>query len=187
VFGRIFVFLLVWISLVRVVDGISGYESTSYALISGLSALALIGGGLSGLWRAKVRRRTGEGVRSALDRMVEILRPVGMGIVTLSIVSQVAVCLVGFGIALNVVSHLFGDWLGLLIGVVLAPATYGLAPLYAGVRLGNWFPAFVCYGGPLSMILLRSFGLLIAAEAPESQPEHGVAPDGQCASPTSSA
>ena len=40
-------------------------------------------------------------------------------------------------------------WLGLILGVIIFPALIYLAPIYAIIFFGNWFPALVAYGGSI--------------------------------------
>ncbi len=52
----------------------------------------------------------------------------------------------GFLLNISVIYQGEGIW-GVLLGILLFPALFFLAPIYAIVVFGNWFPALVCYGG----------------------------------------
>jgi hypothetical protein len=54
--------------------------------------------------------------------------------------------------------------LGTIIAVIslfLAPALIGLAPLYSGFFLGDWFPLLLTYGGGIGAAILFGLGSAI--------------------------
>jgi hypothetical protein len=66
----------------------------------------------------------------------------------------------GTFICFGVVSKAFGTIIA-VISLVLFPALLGLAPLYAGISLGDWFPAMLIYGGGFGAYALMFIGMLI--------------------------
>ena len=52
----------------------------------------------------------------------------------------------GFLLDLAIVKEAAGFW-GVVAGFVLMPVTFTVAPWYAGIAWGNWFPLLICYGG----------------------------------------
>ena len=57
----------------------------------------------------------------------------------------VLAALLGFWTSVNIVSDAAGFW-GFVIAFVVAPVTFAVAPLYAGMRLHDWAPAAFTYG-----------------------------------------
>ena len=43
----------------------------------------------------------------------------------------------------------------------VAPLTFTVAPLYAGIAQANWLPAIFAYGGLLTMYLGIRFGTIV--------------------------
>lgn len=91
------------------------------------------------------------------------LRALGLGITGVSKVYGAGIAILTFIIELGILSDVAGFW-GLVVGVSIAPVTFAVAPLYAGFRQSNWMPAFLCYGGMVTMYLNVAFGALVSDE-----------------------
>lgn len=76
----------------------------------------------------------------------------------------VGVGLWGFFLVSQYVYYEFG-WIGVVLGVIVFPAAYGLAPLYAGIVDGYWTPLFVCYAPFFLMFVLSVLGGLFTMVA----------------------
>lgn len=53
---------------------------------------------------------------------------------------------------------------GLVLALFLGPITFALAPFYAGIAWGYWFPLILGYGGGIA-----AFGLIAAGNAIEER------------------
>jgi hypothetical protein len=62
--------------------------------------------------------------------------------------------------------HRAAGFLGVVVGSVLFPVTFAVAPWYAGVAWGYWFPLLISYGGAIVTTLLVGLGSVIAGESP---------------------
>ena len=60
----------------------------------------------------------------------------------------------GFFLSVQVLHHHFG-FLGVLVGVLIAPVSFIFAPLYAGFVDNYWLPAIVSYT-PIAVMMLLS-------------------------------
>lgn len=54
---------------------------------------------------------------------------------------------------------------------IFFPPTYVLAPVYAGIKHGNWFPLLVIYGGGLGGLLLTGLGGIIEGALLNATPQ----------------
>ena len=63
----------------------------------------------------------------------------------------------GLVLSLDIITDVIGFW-GMLVAIILAPITFFVVPLYAGIALGIWFPVLLNYGGGLLAILLMAVG-----------------------------
>lgn len=66
----------------------------------------------------------------------------------------------GLIICFGIVSNAFGQVVAML-SLLLAPALLGLAPWYAGISQGDWFPLLLTYGGTLGASVLFGLGSMI--------------------------
>ena len=69
----------------------------------------------------------------------------------------------GFIIELVIINEVAGFW-GLVIGFMLLPVTFVVAPWYALVAWGNWFPLLIVYGGGISAAVLFGIGLSLSGD-----------------------
>ncbi len=60
--------------------------------------------------------------------------------------------------------YVAGGFGGFVLAFLLGPITFALAPFYAGVAWGNWFPLILGYGGGIV-----AFGLIAAGSAMEQR------------------
>jgi len=63
----------------------------------------------------------------------------------------------GFFLCLAIIERVAGFW-GLVTALLVAPATFIAAPLYAGFTWGNWFPFVLNYGGAIVAAILIGIG-----------------------------
>ena len=63
----------------------------------------------------------------------------------------------GFSLCLAIIERVTGFW-GLVTALLVAPATFVAAPLYAGFTWGNWFPFVLNYGGAIVAAILIGIG-----------------------------
>jgi len=63
----------------------------------------------------------------------------------------------GLVLSLDIITDVIGFW-GMIAAIILAPITFFVVPLYAGIGLGIWFPVLLNYGGCLVAILLMALG-----------------------------
>ena len=66
----------------------------------------------------------------------------------------------GLIICLGIVSSKFGV-VGAVIAFFLLPITVYLAPWYAGIAQGNWFPVILVYGTGIGAMILHAIGSAI--------------------------
>ena len=66
----------------------------------------------------------------------------------------------GMYICVSIVQVAFGT-VAAIVSFVLAPALLGLAPLYAGIVNGDWFPALLVYGSTIVASILFGIGVKI--------------------------
>jgi hypothetical protein len=174
--GTVVTAIVAWASIVPLVDRMAGYRPESGPITN----LAILGSVVIG-WlagrnrrvRAKVaaqpayaaagpvpvenapQRRIG---RLILDSQVRRAGAVIGGVAMFyGVMTGIATLL----IELAIVNDAAGFW-GFVIACVLAPFTFALAPLYAGVALGDWLPAALAYGGMLTMWAAMTFGSIVA-------------------------
>lgn len=69
----------------------------------------------------------------------------------------------GFVVCLAIVNEAAGFW-GVVIGFILLPATFVIAPWYALIAHGYWVPLAICYGGGITSAVFMGIGLAIAGE-----------------------
>ena len=74
----------------------------------------------------------------------------------------------GFIITLMIVNYAAGFW-GVFIGFMFFPVTFTVAPLYALVQWGTWFPLILNYGGGITAALLLGLGKYLK-EKEQGQP-----------------
>jgi hypothetical protein len=63
----------------------------------------------------------------------------------------------GLVLSLDIITDVIGFW-GMIAAIILAPITFFVVPIYAGIELGIWFPVVLNYGGCLLAILLMAVG-----------------------------
>jgi hypothetical protein len=63
----------------------------------------------------------------------------------------------GLVLSLDIITDVIGFW-GMIAAIILAPITFFVVPIYAGLALGIWFPVVLNYGGCLLAILLMAVG-----------------------------
>jgi len=78
------------------------------------------------------------------------------------------ICFIIFGIldlviTLGIVNKVVGFW-GCVVGFTILPATFAVAPWYALIAWGNWFPLLVVYGGGILTAIFWGGGQLIKGE-----------------------
>lgn len=73
------------------------------------------------------------------------------------VISFIVFGLMGFVISLQIINQVMGFW-GFVIGFVLFPFAFGLAPFYALIVWGAWVPLFVNYGGLFTATVLYAAG-----------------------------
>jgi hypothetical protein len=66
----------------------------------------------------------------------------------------------GFFICLGIISDAIGFW-GAAAAFILLPITVYLAPWYAALGKGNWFPLLVIYGSTFAAMILFAIGSAI--------------------------
>lgn len=66
----------------------------------------------------------------------------------------------GLWISASIVHDIGGSVL-VVISLLLAPFLLGLAPWYAGLFLGDWFPLLLIYGGGIAGMVLFAIGSAI--------------------------
>lgn len=69
----------------------------------------------------------------------------------------------GLIIELAIVNQAAGFW-GVVIGFLVLPITFAVAPWYALVAWGNWFPLVIVYGGGIAAAALFFIGSAIAGD-----------------------
>jgi len=69
----------------------------------------------------------------------------------------------GFFIELAIIEQVAGFW-GVVICIILGPVTFVVAPWYALVVWGNWFPFAIVYGGGIVAAVLFGIGTAIAGD-----------------------
>lgn len=69
----------------------------------------------------------------------------------------------GLIIELAIINQVAGFW-GVVIGFILLPVMFVVAPWYALVEWGNWFPLLIVYGGGILAATLFGIGSAIASD-----------------------
>jgi hypothetical protein len=92
-------------------------------------------------------------IRSRLGSVFKVL-----GYITLVIFG-----LLGFIISVGIVYKAAGFW-GFVVAFVLLPITFAVAPWYALIIRGDWFPLAISYGGGIIGIILVYIGSVIAGD-----------------------
>jgi hypothetical protein len=162
IIGEVFLVLSGWLSVVQIINRLSGYRVRSDLDINLLILAAIILGWIAG--RNKRLRSMSTPVtdsqspRLLLDRPI---RSVGSLICVVCSAYYVLSGFVGFVMELALVSQLAGFW-GLVIALTIAPATFLAAPLYLGFRFDNWIPAFLCYGCVIAGLIGALFGSMVS-------------------------
>jgi hypothetical protein len=163
--GALLILALAWTSMVDLVNRFSGYVARS-DVDSNLAAIAGLGlGWLAGRSRRHAALEVQPDNASSLSRSDKVLQVTGAWIRGVSQGYGVVGGLFATAVVLGLVADLAGFW-GVVLGFVGLPATFTVAPFYAGFRLDNWTPAFLTYGTMLSAFLGWTFGSLVA-EAPD--------------------
>jgi hypothetical protein len=81
----------------------------------------------------------------------------------LGVIAFVIFGLWGSILELAIVNHVAGFW-GVVIAFTLLPVTFVVAPWYALVAWGNWFPLVIVYGGVMVAAILYGIGSAIARD-----------------------
>ena len=63
----------------------------------------------------------------------------------------------GLSISFGIVQNALGTIVAVL-SLLVAPALIALAPWYAGIALGDWFPLILVYGGTIAAYALFAIG-----------------------------
>lgn len=66
----------------------------------------------------------------------------------------------GFVVCLGIIADALG-FIGAVIAFFLLPITIYLAPFYAGLAQGNWFPLMLVYGSGIAAMVLYVIGSVI--------------------------
>ena len=69
----------------------------------------------------------------------------------------------GFILELSIIYQAVGLWL-VIVGIVLFPVTLAVAPWYALIAYGNWFPLALIYGGGIAGSIIGSIGSRLAGD-----------------------
>lgn len=69
----------------------------------------------------------------------------------------------GLFITFGIVQNVLGTVIA-IISLILAPALLALAPWYAGIAEGDWFPLMLIYGGSIGGTVLVSIGSAISGD-----------------------
>lgn len=69
----------------------------------------------------------------------------------------------GFIIELIIVNYVAGFW-GMVVGFMILPVTLIVAPWYALVAWGNWFPLLIVYGGGILGFIMVGIGMMIRGD-----------------------
>lgn len=114
----------------------------------GVLKFGLIGGLFVGLWRRELEVQTMRQFASTLL--------VGAGYLV-----WVVFAIWSFFVQLAIVHDVAGFW-GMVLGFFLFPITFALAPFYAIIAWGDWYPFAVTYGGGIGGFVLVGLGSVIA-------------------------
>jgi len=153
--GGVLAVVVGWTSIVAVTNRIAGYQSAPLDTNLTILIALLVG------WVAGRNRRVRGTTRGPIfDQKV---RQAGLVIMVVSYVVGVAWGLMTFAMELSIVNEAAGFW-GFVVACVIAPVTFALAPLYAGVAHQDWLPAVFAYGGMVSLYLGIAFGSLVSQE-----------------------
>jgi hypothetical protein len=155
IFGGIFIVLMAWMSFVPVLDRATGYQPRSDLDVSLSTTAALVIG-----WIAGRNRRLRGTERLLFD---DKIRLVGAGLVVIAYLYGMVIGLFTFLIELGIVADAAGFW-GFVVACSIAPITFAVAPLYAGIHLRDWMPVVFAYGGTVTMGLAFAFGKLVSEE-----------------------
>lgn len=160
--------VMVWVSTVPILNRVGGYEAESALATNFPILVALILGWLSGRnrrLRAKALPAPESGPTARPRRLIldEQVRRSGGWVVGLTVVYAVIAGLATVAVELRIVANATGFW-GFIVACFFAPVTFFLAPLYAGIRLQDWFPAALAYGGTITMWLGFAFGNAVAED-----------------------
>jgi hypothetical protein len=148
--GVLLVVVLGWVSVVALLNKIAGYQPDNPVDTNLAILLALSVGWLAG----RNKRVRGGSKRLLFDPQV---RGMGMGIIGISYVYGLAMSLLTLSMELAIVKDAAGFGAS-VVALFIAPLTFALAPLYAGLVQQNWLPAAFAYGGSLTIYLGVMFG-----------------------------
>jgi hypothetical protein len=69
----------------------------------------------------------------------------------------------GFVLDLQILNRV-GGFLLVLVGFFIAPITFALAPWYAGIAWGWWFPLILSYGAGILAVTLTAIGTSLSRD-----------------------
>jgi len=81
----------------------------------------------------------------------------------LGVISGIVFGLWGLIVLVGVVNEVAG-FFGVVVGFMLFPVMFVVAPFYALVAWGNWLPLIIVYGGGILTAILYGIGSLISGE-----------------------
>ena len=84
-------------------------------------------------------------------------RTFGWFLQAVGVIAFIVFGLMGFAMSLQIIDQVMGFW-GFVVGFVLFPFAFGLAPFYALIVWGWWVPVFVNYGGLFTAAALFTAG-----------------------------
>jgi hypothetical protein len=171
VVGGLIVVALVWLSVVAIINRLTGYVSGSDIETNVLIIFALALGWVAGRNRRVSTASSGaEKCHPWVDRTV---RSAGSGIQVLAVTFGGAVGLFALFISMSIVEQAAGFW-GLVVGFMFFPVTFTVAPFYAGLHAHDWMPVVFTYGGGITAYLAFAFGQFVN-ERPDAA-ENDVTP-----------
>jgi len=96
-------------------------------------------------------------------RVGKIRKIVGIWLKVIGIILYVGWGLWSLFAEVVIVNEVAGFW-GIVIGMTVAPITFFVAPIYAVVEWGEWFPVVSIFGGGIFITIIYGLGTWLHGE-----------------------